>query len=361
VSKIRYLVLTSFVVLSACAHKEVMKVENSESMFQNKEYEKALEVKTLSDSEGEDSVPPGAYILKDAPPYVLPPSVLTEKALEKATPKQKKQKAKIAKSVPVKSATPAVPDRRQPEIEPTEGFQGRRPIVDPFRVGESVTLELSYFNVVAGDMTLEIRPFKQVNGRKSYHFAAIAKSTSMFAMFYAVEDWVETFVDFEDMIPYNYSLNVKESKQLREVKSYFDWGKLHGYVWDKRVTKEKGLEEKKYEWQIAPFAQNVFSAPFYIRTFEMVPGRRIQFRIGHEGKNIMMTADVLRKETIQTNIGEMKTVVIRPQIEIDGAFKPMGEILFWLTDDDRKFIVRIESKIKIGKIIGKVKSIKKGT
>jgi hypothetical protein len=368
------LVVAFAFILSACASKPVMEVENSESMFKNQEYEKAVEVKSLPDSQNsEDMLPAGAYVLRDAPAYVLPPSVLQAQALEQTAKKMKREKARAAakaaaaaalaaaKAAAVAPTAAAEPAKRQPEIEPSEGFQGRRPIKDPFRVGEAVTLELSYFNVVAGDLTLEVRPFKQVNGRKSYDFAGVAKSTSVFSMFYTVNDWVETFVDYDDMIPYNYSLNVKETKQLREVKSYFDWQKLRGYVWDKKVTKEKeGLEEKKYEWDIVSFAQNVFSAPFYIRTFHLEPGKKIQFRIGHEGKNILMTADVLRRETLTTKLGELKTVVISPHIEIDGVFKPMGDVLFWLTDDDRKFIVRIESKIKIGTIVGKVKSINPG-
>ncbi len=248
-------------------------------------------------------------------------------------------------------------ERHEPEIEGSESFIGRRPLVDPFRVGEVVTLELSYFGVVAGDMTLEVRPFKQVNRRKAYHFVGSVRSTSVFAMFYAVDDWVETFVDFQDMIPFNYSLHVKETKQLREVRSYFDWQKQRGFVWDKKVSKEKGIEEKNYEWDILPYSHNVFSAPFYMRVFKLEPGRKIQFRVGHEGKNILVTADILRRDRLSTEVGDLNTIVVRPKIEIDGVFKPVGDVLFWLTDDDRKFLVRIESKIKIGKIVGQVKRL----
>ncbi len=84
------------------------------------------------------------------------------------------------------------------------------------------------------------------------------------------------------------------------------------------------------------------------------------FRVADEGKNIVFTGEVLRREELSTKIGKLKTLVIKPTIEVDGAFKPVGDILIWLTDDDRKHVVRIESKIKIGTLVAKLKSIDKG-
>lgn len=373
--------------MPGCASK-ILKIDNSEQILENKEYDTVLEVTPIEGSEGTDeSGEAGAYVLRDAPPYVPPPSMQMSKeavapshapsAPRLATPspvvdkkdgKAGKKMGAVKSAPPAKVGTssspaPAAPPtgpKRQPELEDAAGFAGRRPIVDPFRVGESVTLEASYFSVVAGDITLEVRPFKAVNGRKSYHFAGIARSTSVFALFYAVDDLMETFVDYDDLIPYNYALHVKESRQLREVRSFFDWKALRGYVWDRKVTNDKGVKEQKYEWDILPYSQNVFSAPFYLRTFQLEPGKSVHYRIGHEGKNIVVTADVLRREKLSTPVGELDTLVVRPKIEIDGVFKPIGDVFFWLTDDDRKFIVRIEAKIRIGKVVAMVKSINKG-
>jgi len=347
-----------------CASK-VLKVENSEQILATKEYEEALEVKSLPTEAGLVGVEPGAYVRADAPSYTPPPGVAPSNAAGKRRGRQS-----VAPQTPSKTKSRAEsaavgtaeqrPTRRQPELEDDAGFQGRRPLADPFRVGEVVTLEVSSYGIVAGDMTIEVRPFKQVNGRKAYHFVGTAKTGSFFSRIYTVNDWFETFVDYDELIPYNYALHVEESKQLRVVRSFFDWQKKRGFVWDRKIPKGKPLEEKKYEWEILPFSQNVFTAPYYIRTFQLEPGKKIQFRLGHEGKNIVVTGDVLRREKIKTVLGELSTVVVRPQIEIDGVFKPMGEILLWFTDDDRKFLVRIESKIRIGTINAKVKSIEKG-
>jgi hypothetical protein len=80
-------------------------------------------------------------------------------------------------------------------------------------------------------------------------------------------------------------------------------------------------------------------------------GKEFAVRVAHEGSNIIMRATVIREQKLSTVLGTVDTWVIKPQFEINGAFKPVGDIFMWLTKDDRKFLVRLESKIKIGKIV----------
>jgi hypothetical protein len=71
-----------------------------------------------------------------------------------------------------------------------------------------------------------------------------------------------------------------------------------------------------------------------------------------------MTAEVIRREKIYTDVGALDTFVVKPSFDVEGKFKPTGENFLWLTADERKFIVRMESKIKIGTIVGNVQKIK---
>ena len=153
---------------------------------------------------------------------------------------------------------------------------------------------------------------------------------------------------------------MKESKQLAEARTFVDWKTLKASYWQKKVTKEKGEESKKIEWNVLPFSQNVISAVYYLRAFSYREDKLMSFRVADEGKNIVFSGEFVRKEHLVTDIGEFDTIVMKPKITVDGAFAPVGDILFWLTDDDRKFIVRIESKIKIGTLIAKIKKIEKG-
>jgi len=288
-------------------------------------------------------------------------------AREKAKERRLARKKAVAEPTTVLPAATPAPTPSEvlstvhlPELEDGVGFVGRRPVKDPFRIGEKVTLDVSYFGVSAGDVSIEVRPFVEVNGNKSYHFVGTAVSTSVFAVFYAIDDLFETFVDFNTLLPSSYALHVKETKQLRETRAFFDEKKGLATWWDKKIDSEQKVEERKKEWEIPPYSQNVFSIGYYLRAFQLEVGKKLSIRLAHENENLVVTVDVVRKEHISVPAGEFDTVVVKPKIELNGVFKPVGEFFIWLTDDDRKFFVRTEIKIKIGTIVGVAKSIEPG-
>ncbi len=336
VSDLVLLLSFSALITTACASR-VLQYDKADEVLKNEEYEQKVQVKQVE--------PPAPLVVKEIPADAIPVA-------------KSKQSTKTKKSA--KKEGPKVKGPRQPEIEDTTGFEGRRPIKDPFRSGEKVTLNISYFNIVAGEMQIVVNPMVEVNGQKAYHFEVSAKSNSFFNHVYGVDDTAVTYLTYDEMTPLNLSITLKESKQLAEARTFFDWKTMKASYWQKRVTKEHGEQSKKLEWDIKAYSQNVISAAFYMRVFSYEVGKKYAFRVADEGKNIVFSAEVLRKEKLSTDVGEFDTVVLKPNITVDGVFTPVGDILVWLTDDDRRFIVRIESKIKIGTVIAKLKSLEKG-
>jgi len=250
--------------------------------------------------------------------------------------------------------------RKEPQLEDAEGFDGRRPSLDPFRPGERVELSVTYLNMTAGTVGMSVEPFKQVNGERAYHFKLDVKSNTRFSMVYSVANWAETFVDFSRLLPITLTMDQNESARLVESRSFFDWKKNKAHLWEKQVSKKKGEKKKEIEWEMQPFSQNTVSAIYYLRTFTLRPGKRIQFYVTDDGKNYLFKGEVLGRETISTDIGDLKTIIVRPEFQVEGNLKPAGENLIWLTDDDRKFIVKMRAKVKIGSLYAEVSSINPG-
>lgn len=332
--------LTATLLLASCS--SIMKYEKSEQLKNINEFDKTVKI--------EQSPEEGAVPAVEAAPAVTPKTV-AKKPVKKAPVVKAKVKSK--------AVVPAAPLVRQPDLEDTEGFAvgSRRPLVDPFRVGEVVTHSVSYFKLHAGELKLKVEKFAQVNGRKAYTFATEIKSASLFSSIYTAEDRVETLVDFDLLVPRVFALHVKESGQLKEARSFFDLDKNHATYWEKKVTKKDGEEEKKQEWEILPFSQNVFSAAFYMRIFKWDVGKEYAFRVADDEQNLVFKGTAIRKEVLDTDLGPMKAIVIKPQVMLKGAFKPMGDIFIWLSDDEHKYILRIESKIKIGTLVSEVTKI----
>ena len=326
--------------LIGCASR-FLQFDDADKVLQNKEFDSAIKVKELPPPE-----PIPVVIGTEAPPVIAP----TPTPVPTPVPKAKKKGKQ--------SAAPVGPALREPRIEDDEAMIGRRPLIDPFKVGEEVILDISYFGVDAGELIVQTLPFVEVNGRRAYRFRSFAKTVSVFEMFYKVDDVAETFVDYETLNPFSYTLDVKESKLLRDARALHDWQKGRMFYWDKKITKDNGVEEKKEDWEIPAYSQNIFSALWYLRIFKLTPGKKLKFNMAHEGEVLLITMEVLRREKLKTSVGELNTVVLRPSAEKNGEKKDIGNNLFWLTDDDRKLMVRMESKIKLGTIVGSLSSLK---
>lgn len=355
---------------SACSSK-FLKVEDPQRLNVDDEFTKSIEIVVPEAAPSESSDAPTAPA-EDRPvvkaPSVTPPPKPTPKPPVKKAPTPRPVKGSrpapvspTARLPKVPAARPEVPTKREPDLEDSVGFKGRRPLVDPFRVGEKVIHDVSYFKVSAGQLTLEVGPYAMVNGRKAYNFITSIETYPRFSsLVYAVEDKAVTLLDYETLVPRVFTLHVRETGQLKEARSIFDFEKLQATYWEKKVTEKRGPEEKKMEWEILPYSQNVFSAIFYMRLFRWEPGKEYSFRVADDGENIVFKGRAVRRETLTTEVGIFPAVVVKPEITVKGVFKPMGDIFIWLSDDERRLVLRIESKIKIGTLVSEVIRIEPG-
>ncbi|MFK8138665.1 MAG: DUF3108 domain-containing protein [Bdellovibrionales bacterium] len=383
-----YIRILCFLVLSSCASKGFLSVPDEDfSGREEDEYFSAIQIETIPGQVLEEKVKPVAEssarkktsVAKKKSSLINPSDKKNSGSEVKKSPikpELKKIPKRIKRKLPLKPPKKLIPKkldvkqkkktgdktaskikRKLPLIEDDEGFDGRRPKIDPFKVGEKTVMEVRYFGVKAGELGLEVLPFVKVNDRKSYHFRTSVKSDSMFAMVYEVDDWAETFVDFDSLLPFNYSVHVKETNQNRKIRSVFDHTQNNAKLWESKYTEDDGLKKRKKEWDFTPFSQNVISVFFYIRNFQLTPGKTIKFPLSDEGNNLILEAEVLRTEKIETDIGVLDTVVVKPKVSIKGIFKPVGDVFIWFTNDERKRIVKMTSKLNFGTLKFTVKSL----
>ena len=226
-----------------------------------------------------------------------------------------------------------------------------------FRVGEKVKLSLTWFTIKRGEITLEVRPYVAIEGRKTYHFVGTAKSSSTMDLIHSVDDWVESYVDADTFYPIRAGLHGIETDRRREGQILFDYLNRKIHYWMKRIHVKKGTKEVHRADDYIPGILDVFSAAFYLRIQDLQVGKTYHSDLYNEGKHITVKADVLKRETIVTDIGDFNTLVIRPEAQFEGILKTSGDSLVWLSDDERHFIVRLETKIKIGYLRAEVISI----
>jgi hypothetical protein len=240
-------------------------------------------------------------------------------------------------------------------------YPSRRPAKDPIWVGEKLTYQVTYLGIPAGTFTLEALPYKAVGDRKVYHIIAKAWNSAVFGLMYKLDDYVETYIDYEGFFSHRFHLHQDETKQVRDSLELYDSEKKQSYWWNRWDRKERGYSENKDFYPMDSFPQDTLSSLYFLRAVPLPPGGMVSFPVMSEGKPLTAYITVVGREELDTAAGVLKTVKVKPEAATRGVLERKGDSYMWLTDDDRRFLVKIEAKVKIGYVIAELKKIEPGT
>jgi hypothetical protein len=221
-----------------------------------------------------------------------------------------------------------------------------------FRTGEHTVFDITYFGATAGQLQIDILPTKIVSERPTFHFRASASTSSVFSLFYRLNDVAESFMDTEGLFSHKYSLKLDESKQIRDVLELYDHKKKKAYYWSKLQHVDKGIKNDQSEIEMTtPFAQDGLSAFQYVRTLPLEVGKVYEFPVLNNGKLRTVRVTVIRKEDLKTKIGEFPAIVVKPEVVLDGVLSSYGDSFIWISDDPERAILKMDAKIKVGSVI----------
>jgi len=286
---------------------------------------------------------------KEAPAPIVPVAETPAPVKEAPTPKAKK--GKVVKAAAKKTAKQKLKSESPKPASVPKPFENRWTMPPMFQQGEKYRFDITYFGATAGSLELELLEPKQINDRLSYHLRAIARSVSPFTLFYRLNDTVESFVDTEGLFSHKFTVNMDESAQKRDILELYDQ-KLHKvYYWSKLDHKKKGKHDEQAEIDSAPYTQDGLSAFYYLRTLPLEIGKSYEFPVVNNGKLRTVRVTAIRKEELKTKLGTFNTIVLKPEIALDGAIKTYGDSYVWITDDPRRILLKLDLKIKVGSVV----------
>lgn len=270
-----------------------------------------------------------------------------------------------ATSTPVATPSPLPSGKRgrqkKGKIPPTFVYPVRRGTLEPIWVDEEMVFDISFLGVPAARFTFDVLPFKRIGTRKVYHLRGSLSSLSVFNLIYRLNDQVESFVDYEGLFSHRYHLVQDESGQSRDQLELYDSEKRQMFYWNRHRPKDGALSEVREFATIQPFVQDYLSAAYVARSFPWKEGAVFEFPMAHEKKQFDGVFTFVRRETIWTILGRTPAIVIRPQVREGGELKGNSEIFFWISDDDRRRLLKLEAKVRIGTVTAHLVDYKPGT
>lgn len=115
------------------------------------------------------------------------------------------------------------------------------------------------------------------------------------------------------------------------------------------------LADTQQTFAVAPGTLDMVTAFFATRALALVPGATYRLPVVDKDEHYSLRIEVLEREHLDTLLGEdTPTVKIHPRLQSEGVFKRSGEMYLWLTDDARHLPVRMESRVRYGKVISRL-------
>jgi len=100
---------------------------------------------------------------------------------------------------------------------------------------------------------------------------------------------------------------------------------------------------------------------YFVRSLPLEVGEEYSFNRYFKESGNPVVIRVLRIETIDVPAGKFETIVVRPIIKTKGLFGQGGEALLYFTNDERRLLVQMKSKVPVvGSLTLQLKAITEG-
>ena len=223
-----------------------------------------------------------------------------------------------------------------------------------FDSGEKLTYDISWSKIlVAGVAIMEVQEGPITNGRPTYRFVISTQSAGMVERIFPIRHFVESVSDANDLYSNSFNLREDLNGKLRKREITFD---------HKANTARFVLNYDTPEiYKVPERVHDALSVLYYVRaTQDFRADKPIIVNVFDSDKTWSVEIYTLGKERISTPIGEFDTIKVKTYPKYEGVFMNKGEIFIWLTDDERKIPVLMQSTIMIGSIVSTLIKMEKG-
>ncbi len=208
--------------------------------------------------------------------------------------------------------------------------------------GERLVFDVRYLGFSAGTAVMEVMEKTEMNGRDVYHILSTVRSNDFISFFYPVDNRIESYIDVEGL--YSHLIKIKQLQGKRRREKVIGFNQVHH-----RAVQVKNNRSEVFE--VPENVQDSLSSLYFFRTLAPLKVGTSAFIDVHESqKNWELEVQVLGKERLKTEIGTYDTVKVKAVVRFEGLLMDKGDVYIWLTDDDKRIPIKIESKIKIGAI-----------
>jgi len=210
---------------------------------------------------------------------------------------------------------------------------GARPV--PWSAGERLRYDVRFGFIKAGSGEMFMVGVEGVRGHAAWH-GRFTVHGGYLAL--RVDDVLDTWMDVSTLSSLRFAQDFSEIGRDRQ--------KTFEIFPDKATYIQLGKPEKPSVSQ--PLDDGSFL--YFIRTVPLELGRSYEFNRYFIPDRNPVRIRVLRREQVRVPAGTFDCIVIQPIIKTKGIFSENGQAEIWLTDDARRIMVQMKSKLAFGSL-----------
>lgn len=228
-----------------------------------------------------------------------------------------------------------------------------------FQVGEEITYKL-YYNlnfiwIPAGEAV-----FKVNDADNQYHLSVVGRTYKSYEWFFKVRDYYDTYIDKESLLP---------TLSLRDVKEggYTVYDRVQFDQPNRQAIAERGRSKetiKEYhEIPLDDCMHDLLSIIYFTRNLEYDDLKKtsaIPVKVFMDKETHPLQVRYLGEETDKKikGLGRFNTQLISPQVLVGDVFKEDDQVKIWVSDDENRIPLLIESPVSVGSVKAVLKDYK---
>ncbi|HEY3286931.1 MAG TPA: DUF3108 domain-containing protein [Gemmatimonadaceae bacterium] len=205
----------------------------------------------------------------------------------------------------------------------------------PWSIGERFGYDVRFGFIKAGSGEMAIMGIESVRGRPAWH-GRFTVHGGYLAL--RVDDVLETWMDVSTLSSLRFAQDFKEIGRERQ-KTFEIFPERKAYLQLGKIEKPSVAD---------PLDDGSFL--YFIRTVPLVVGASYEFNRYFIPDRNPVRIRVLRRERVQVPAGTFDCIVLQPIINAKGIFSENGQAEVWLTDDERRIMVQMKSKLPFGSL-----------
>lgn len=218
----------------------------------------------------------------------------------------------------------------------------------PFHKGERLSYQVLWSFIPAARVSLEVVSDEAAVKGAAYHFVMNAKTLPVVDLIYKYQERIDSYVaaDLQHSLLYK---KLKGGSHPRDVAVHFDW--------DTGVARYVNFGKAIDPIPIQPSTLDPLAAFYYIRAQGLTDQIDLE-RWVTDGKKLSKgRARFVGKEALSIRGKTYQTIKVEPDLrDVKGVFEksPGATMFIWLTDDERKLLVKLKSKVVVGSFVAEL-------